>query len=90
METFETSGMTFRARFAALPEDREAHNFMVSEHSQPILLGEVELNNMKYYIPVGTILFDPTSLDDETQDYITSEPAKPLDNSDEVEENKTN
>lgn len=90
VETFETSGITFRARFAALPEDREAHNFMVSEHSQPILLGEVELNNMKYYIPVGTILFDPTSLDDETQDYITSEPAKPLDNSDEVEENKTN
>lgn len=90
VETFETSGMTFRARFAALPEGREAHNFMVSEHSQPVLLGEVELNNMKYYIPVGTILFDPTSLDDETQDYITSEPAKPLDNSDEVEENKTN
>lgn len=90
VETFETSGITFRARFAALSEDREAHNFMVSEHSQPILLGEVELNNMKYYIPVGTILFDPTSLDDETQDYITSEPAKPLDNSDEVEENKTN
>ena len=90
VETFETSGITFRARFAALPEDREAHNFMVSEHSQPILLGEVELNNMKYYIPVGTILFDPTSLDDETQDYITSEPAKPLDNSDEAEENKIN
>lgn len=90
VETFETSGMTFRARFAALPEGREAHNFMVSEHSQPVLLGEVELNNMKYYIPVGTILFDPTSLDDDTQDYITSEPAKPLDNSDEVEENKTN
>ena len=90
VETFETSGLTFRARFAALHENREAHNFMVSEHSQPILLGEVELNNMKYYIPVGTILFDPTSLDDETQDYITSEPAKPLDNSDEVEENKTN
>lgn len=90
VETFETSGMTFRARFAALSEDREAHNFMVSEHSQPILLGEVELNNMKYYIPVGTILFDPTSLDDETQDYITSEPAKPLDNSGEVEENRTN
>ena len=90
VETFETSGITFRARFAALPEDREAHNFMVSEHSQPIPLGEVELNNMKYYIPVGTILFDPISLDDETQDYITSGPAKPLDNSDEVEENKTN
>ena len=82
VETFETSGMTFRARFAALPEDREAHNFMVSEHSQPVLLGEVELNNMKYYIPVGTILFDPTSLDDETQDYITSEPAKPREDSD--------
>ncbi|MFV0908268.1 pentapeptide repeat-containing protein [Rothia mucilaginosa] len=90
VETFETSGLTFRARFATLPENREAHNFMVSEHSQPILLGEVELKDMKYYIPVGTILFDPTSLDDETQDYITSEPAKPLDNSDEVEENKTN
>ena len=90
VETFETSGLTFRARFAALPENREAHNFMVSEHSQPILLGEVELKDMKYYIPVGTILFDPASLDDETQDYITSEPAKPLDNSDEVEENKTN
>ena len=90
VETFETSGLTFRARFAALPEDREAHNFMVSEHSQPILLGEVELKDMKYYIPVGTILFNPASLDDETQDYITSEPAKPLDNSDEVEENKIN
>lgn len=83
METFETSGMTFRARFAALPEDREAHNFMVSEHSQPILLGEVELNDMKYYIPVGTILFDPNSWDEENYRYTcVSEPAKPREDSD--------
>lgn len=89
VETNEDSGLIDRARFAIL-EDQNAHNFTVGKHSQPVRLGEIELNDVKYSIPVGTILFDPNSWDEEQYRYIyVSEPAKPLENSDTEEENPT-
>ena len=82
VETSEVSGMTFRAQFATLPKNQRAHNFAVHEDSQPIHPGEAELDGVKYCIPVGTVLFDPSSGE-------TSEPAKPLENSDTEEEKPT-
>ena len=78
----EDPDKTLRARFAALAENQEAHNFTVRKRSQPIPLGEAELDGVKYRLPVGTVLFDSSS-------GKTSEPAKPLDDSDEAEEDKT-
>ena len=72
---------TSRARFATLPKNQRAYSFTVSEGSFPILLGEAELDGTKYHIPVGTVLFDPSSGE-------TSEPAKPLDKSNDGEEEK--
>ena len=84
METYEVLRMTFRARFATLPKNQRADIFTVSEDSFPILLGEAELGDgVKHHIPVGTVLFDPDSWDEEKQEYThVSEPAKPLENSD--------
>lgn len=80
----------FRARFATLPKNQRAYSFTVSEGSFPILLGEAELEGVKHHIPVGTVLFDPDSWDEEKQEYTrVSEPAEPLDNSDSGEENIT-
>ena len=79
VETSEVSERTFRARFATLPENQRAYSFTVSVGSFPILLGEAELDGAKYHIPEGTVLFDPSSGE-------TSEPAKPLENSDTEEE----
>ena len=73
--------LTFRARFATLPKKQQAHNFAVHEDSQPIHRGEAELDGVKYRIPVGTVLFDPRSGE-------TSEPAKPLDKSNDSEKEK--
>jgi len=85
--TFKNSGETVRARFAALSEKQPAHNFVVSNGSFPILPGEAELDGVKCYIPVGTVLFDPDSWDEEKQEYThVSEPAKPVENSDTEEE----
>ncbi len=61
VKTYEDSDETHGARFAALSKDHEAHNFTVGKRSQPIPLGEAELNGVKHHIPVGTVLFDPMS-----------------------------
>ena len=74
--------LTFRARFAILPKHRRAYGFTVSEGSFPIPLGEAEMDGKKYHIPEGTVLFNPSSGE-------TSEPAKPLENSDTEEEKPT-
>lgn len=77
-----------RAEFS-VQADPQKHNFKTHQGSQPILLGKAELDGIEHFIPVGAVLFDPTSWDEESQDYIDiSEPAKPLDNSDKAEENK--
>ena len=76
------SGEIRRARFTALPTGseaagQEAHNFAVYEGSQPIPLGTAGLNGVGYRIPVGAVLFDPASWDEEKQEYTrVSEPAQ--------------
>ena len=76
------SGEVYRARFAALPAGseatgQEAHNFAVYEGSQPIPLGTAELKGVGYRIPVGTVLFDPSSWDERRKEYTRlSEPAQ--------------
>ena len=81
--THGVSGEAYRARFAALSEKQPAHDFAVREDSRPILLGETELGNIKYNIPMGAILFDPYSWDEEKKEYTrVSEPAKPREDAD--------
>ena len=76
------SGEMCRARFAALSAGsgstgQEAHNFAVCEGSQPIPLGTAELNGVGYRIPVGAVLFNPTSWDERQKEYTRlSEPAQ--------------
>ena len=76
------SGEVYRARFAASPTGsesagQEAHNFAVYEGSQPIPLGIAGLNGVGYRIPVGTVLFDPSSWDARQKEYTRlSEPAQ--------------
>ena len=76
------SGEMRRARFAALSAGsgstgQEAHDFAVYEDSQPIPLGTAELNGVGYRIPVGTVLFDPSSWDKRQKEYTRrSEPAQ--------------
>ena len=83
------SGEIRSAQFAAIPKRLKAHNFAVHEDSRPILLGEAELDGVKYRIPVGTVLFDLDSWDEEKQKYThISDPAKPLDESNDGEEDK--
>ena len=69
-----------KARFSVCV-DQKNYNFMVREDSQPIPLGAAELNGVSRRIPVGTVLFDPSSGD-------TSQAAKPLDKSTDSEEDK--
>ena len=77
VETSEVSERTFRARFATLPKNQRAYSFTVSKGSFPILLGEAELEGVKHHIPVGTVLFNSDSWDEEKQEYTrVSEPAK--------------
>ena len=86
----KVSDRIFSARFAALSGIRRAHDFTVYGGSKPINLGTATLLGKSFEIPVGTVLFDPDSWDEKKQEYTrVSEPAKPLDESDEVEEDKT-
>ena len=76
------SGEVYRARFAALSAGseaagQEAHNFAVYEGSQPIPLGTTGLNGVGYCIPVGAVLFDPSSWDERQKEHARlSEPAQ--------------
>lgn len=76
------SGEVCRARFAALSAGsgstgQEAHNFTVCEGSCPIPLGTAGLNGVGYRIPVGAVLFDPTSWGKRRKEYTRlSEPAQ--------------
>ena len=81
VETSEVLGTTFRAQFATLSKNQRAHNFTVAKGSFPIPPGEAEMDGVKYRIPVGTVLFDPSS-------GKTSEPAKSLDKSNDSKEEK--
>ena len=71
------SGEMCRARFATLSAGQEAHNFAVYEDSQPIPLGTVEFLNRTFSLPLGAVLYDPDSWDEEKQDHTRiSEPAQ--------------
>ena len=62
-------------------------NFSVLSRSQTIQLGSATLDGKTFKIPVGTVLFDPDSWDEEKQEYTRiSDPAKPLDKSNDSEE----
>lgn len=75
VKTYEDSDETYGARFAALPKNQEAHNFTVSKRGFPVPLGNAEMDGKEYRIPVGTVVFDPGS-------GRTSDPAKPIEESD--------
>lgn len=67
----------YSTRFAALSAGQEAHNFTVDKDSQPIPLGTAELDGVRCSIPVGTVLFDPASWDEQQKEYTRlSEPAQ--------------
>lgn len=75
-----------RTQFSAR-SDSQNYKFSVRDGSKPIELGTATLLDKPFDIPVGTVLFDPDSWDEEMQDYTRiSKPAKPLDESDEVQE----
>ena len=71
------SGEVYRARFAALSAGQETHKFTVYEGSQPIPLGTARMDGVGYRIPVGAVLFNPTSWDERQKEYTRlSEPAQ--------------
>lgn len=63
-----------RAKFSVRPS-QEDYIFSVSSGSKPIPPGVAKLGEIERQIPVGTVLFDPDS-------GHTSEPAKPIEESD--------
>ena len=63
-----------RAKFSVRPS-QEDYNFSVRSGSKPIQLGKAELDGIERQIPVGTVLFDPSSGE-------TSASAKPIEESD--------
>ena len=76
------------ARFSDLVNWTDS-NFAVRSDSQPIELGSATLDGKTFRIPLGTVVFDPDSWNEKDRKYKESEPAEPLDESDEVEEDKT-
>lgn len=76
---FKSSAPTFvsgnaRARFS-VQSAQGKYIFSVHNTSKPIPPGEAELDGVKHKIPVGTVVFNPDS-------GRTSEPAKPIEESD--------
>ena len=79
---FEKSAPTFAdasgaARFST-QVDPQDYVFSVMQGSKRIKCGTATLLGKSFIIPLGTVLFDPSSRDKNTR---TSEPAKPLDES---------
>lgn len=70
--------------------DKNKYDFSVATDSpHKIKLGSATLDGKPLKIPVGTVLFNPDSWNEKDRKYKESEPAKPLDESDEAQENKT-
>lgn len=78
------------ARFSAQVIQKD-YIFSVRKDSKPIRCGTTALPPMSFtMIPLGAVLFDPDSWDEEKQKYThVSDSAEPLDESDEVEEDKS-
>ena len=77
--SFEKHEPTFvsgdlRARFSAC-SSQEDYNFSVSSGSKPIHTRETKLDDVTRRIPIGTVLFDPSSPKDENGKYRESPPA---------------
>lgn len=91
---FEKSAPVFAddsgaARFS-VQKDQQDYVFSVSRGSKPINCGTATLDGKRFKIPLGAVLFDPDSWDEETKTYTrVSKPAKPLENSDTEEEKPT-
>lgn len=80
--TFERKWEGTIARFS-IQAAQGKYIFSVHHDSKPIPPGEAELDGSKHRIPVGAVLFDPDSWDEEKQEYTrVSEPAKPIKESD--------
>lgn len=70
--------------------DKKKYNFFaITDSPHKIKLGKAELKGKKFRIPVGTRLFDPDSWNEKDRKYTESDPAEPVDESDEAEEDKT-
>ncbi len=95
----QTSFMYVKPSFEDLEERLRTARFSAHANPQDYLFearpesthgfscGEAQLLNRTFVLPVGTVLYDPDSWDEEKQDYTRfSEPAKPLENSDTKEE----
>ena len=77
------------ARFSA-QVNPQYYVFSVNESSEPVKCETATLLGKSFIIPLGTVLFDPDSWDEEKQEYThVSDPAKPLDNSSDGEEGKS-
>ena len=76
-----------RARFSAHANPQDYLFGTRSESPHGFSCGTATLLNRTFVLPLGTVLYDPDSWDEEKQDYTRfSEPAKPLENSDTKEE----
>lgn len=57
--------------------NQEDYIFSLSRGSKPINCGTATLDGKSFEIPIRAVLFDPTSWDEDKQDYTRiSEPAK--------------
>lgn len=63
-----------RAKFSVRPS-QEDYIFSVSSNSKPIHTRETKLDDVTRRIPIGTVLFDPSSPKDENGKYRESPPA---------------
>lgn len=66
----------YQAQFSA-GADPQDYDFSASSESKPIKFGTATFLGKSFAVPLGTILFDPASWDEEKQEYTRiSEPAK--------------
>ena len=66
----------YKAQFSA-GADPQDYDFSASSESKPIKFGTATFLGKSFTVPLGTILFDPASWDEEKQEYTRiSEPAK--------------
>ena len=79
------AGISGAARFSA-QVDPQDYVFTVREGSKAIKCGTATLLGKSFIIPLGTVLFNPSSRDKNSR---TSEPAKPLDESINGEDDNT-
>lgn len=71
-----------RAKFSARLNPKD-NNFLTTPGDKTIDLGEATLLGKTFNIPLGTVLFDPDSPKDQLGNYaVQSEPAKPIEESD--------